>query len=723
MAEIFFLLITSVINLALGFFILTKKGRHTSYTIYFTLASFSIAFLGFATILLNTNANILIEKFVLFSLVSSILFIVLYSFAFNNKHGRLYFNSYILFYVVLIIVLLITDLMVVSVFNQTYGLYVEYGKLFPAFFGFIAISLISLIRNIYIGFQKVTGFKKQQLRYLVLGIAGYVLPVFVFIEILTLQKNYNFGNPGIIFAVFFTTAVSLSIINHRLFSIRTVIIKISKYLLIVISLVPVVLTIRVVKNLIFNYGKYEENLFVLDYFIAILIGVLIINLINRLEKVLIKYINPKIYYLNKLSELIEFSTKAELDSQNIYNTFVTLLKKIFPHNDVYFIEYDEHLKVYPYNKEIKELKNIKKIKEVKDHYFIQEIDFIPFDYQFRTREVPVVIKMLTNIWMVFTRNYYKEVFTKEEIDVIEMLIPKMRDIFKRMDMYETTQNFNRLLRKDVRTGIVELEEKNEDLAEKIIFERDILDILGHELRTPLSIVRNSVFMNENLLKVENPDLVKITKYNEMAKEHVSREIELLERMLSATKIDNNRLQLDLVKVDLNDVIRDSFIGLKEKAEAKGLKVSLKVSLGGANGETEGAFVFADRTRIQEVADNLLDNAIKYTEKGFVEISISKEGKYIVLSFKDSGYGISEDQIDKLGQKFYRVNNYIKNKDDAKDEIVRPGGTGLGLYVSFSLIKAMGGDIKVKSKVGVGSTFTVYLVAYTDQKIKTIDQVS
>ena len=117
----------------------------------------------------------------------------------------------------------------------------------------------------------------------------------------------------------------------------------------------------------------------------------------------------------------------------------------------------------------------------------------------------------------------------------------------------------------------------------------------------------------------------------------------------------------------------------------------------------------------EVLNNLISNAVKYTKQGEVLVKARDFGGFIEVSVADTGNGIAKEDIPKLGQKFYRVTNYIKSKDSDDFDIVRPGGTGLGLYVSFNLIKKMGGDIRVESEVGKGSKFVFTLPKYLYQK--------
>lgn len=265
---------------------------------------------------------------------------------------------------------------------------------------------------------------------------------------------------------------------------------------------------------------------------------------------------------------------------------------------------------------------------------------------------------------------------------------------------------------DIRKARLEQEKLSKKLAKNLKEtqeirqrERDMFDILGHELRTPLGIARNSVYLlnKANEEKDINPEL--LNKYLPIANEHLDREIRLVESILTGTKIENDRLNLILEKVDVTDVINDSLIAYRKRAKIKNLSINFN--------ENKEAYVFADRTRIQEIVDNLIDNAIKYTEVGTVDIKIVQLVNAIRLEISDSGIGISKEDIAKLGNKFYRVNNYLDhNKDDMK--LIRPGGTGLGMFVVFNLVKAMNGHIDITSTPGKGSTFAVTFPIYKGQ---------
>ncbi len=266
-------------------------------------------------------------------------------------------------------------------------------------------------------------------------------------------------------------------------------------------------------------------------------------------------------------------------------------------------------------------------------------------------------------------------------------------------LYKDAQEFNRNLQRKIEEATQEIREKNIKLEEALSFERDMLDILGHELRTPLGTARNAIVLLQMQLVAGNVSQNVILKGVEIAVENIRREAQLLETILASTKIDNNRLDLKMEKVDAKDVIADSIEANKHEANKKNLKLYSELP------DSE-VFCNADRLRIQQIIDNFVSNSVKYTKEGEIKIYLQDEDKFVRFLVKDTGVGIPNEELPNLGKKFYRINNYLNSSGKLGDrKIVRPGGTGIGLYVSFQLVRAMGGEVKIDSEIDVGSTFS------------------
>jgi signal transduction histidine kinase len=263
-----------------------------------------------------------------------------------------------------------------------------------------------------------------------------------------------------------------------------------------------------------------------------------------------------------------------------------------------------------------------------------------------------------------------------------------------------------------------LEEKNIELNAYAEKEKDILDIMGHELRTPIAIVRNSLSMMKSLIDSKQYDQAKLKEYLEIALKSARREIGIIETMLASSKIEGGKIHLVRTNVDPKELVEEALLGQEENYKKKNLQMIINIPDGLPN-------IFADRARSQEVIDNILSNAVKYTNEGTVKIDVSSDKNFVIFKISDTGIGIPNELLHKLGTKFFRVSQHInENVEDTRlYNVVRPGGTGLGLYVTFSLIDLHGGAVQVESKPGKGSTFTFSFPIFKNQKVETDENKS
>lgn len=213
---------------------------------------------------------------------------------------------------------------------------------------------------------------------------------------------------------------------------------------------------------------------------------------------------------------------------------------------------------------------------------------------------------------------------------------------------------------------------------------------SHELRTPLSAISGYL----EILK-EKKELVLDEDANHSMKNmslSVKRLDNLVEDILEVSRIQGNRLPMEITVFNPSDVISQSIDEIRPRALQKNLALNYKPFPGQIQ-------IRADESRLKQVLINLIDNAIKYTQKGGVEVSAAVKNDDFLITVADTGIGISSEDQAKLFQKFQRIKN--KNTMD----II---GTGLGLWISFEIVKRMQGKIAVESIEGVGSHFTIHL---------------
>jgi len=218
-----------------------------------------------------------------------------------------------------------------------------------------------------------------------------------------------------------------------------------------------------------------------------------------------------------------------------------------------------------------------------------------------------------------------------------------------------------------------------------------LAFLGHEIRTPISGIIGYLSLIENGY-YDNKDELK--QFIGNAKNSAESLLELLNSILDLTKIESGRMELYEVDFHLDDIIDQAISINLSKIREKGLYFSREVDSKIPN------TLRGDATRIKQIFVNLINNAIKFTEKGKIEIysrleNISDNSIVIMSSVRDTGIGIPEEKLDLLFKPFSQLDASTSSKY---------GGTGLGLMICKEFVNMMGGKIGVDSNVNMGSTF-------------------
>ncbi|MEQ8507711.1 MAG: ATP-binding protein [Rhodospirillaceae bacterium] len=218
-----------------------------------------------------------------------------------------------------------------------------------------------------------------------------------------------------------------------------------------------------------------------------------------------------------------------------------------------------------------------------------------------------------------------------------------------------------------------------------------LAVISHELRTPLTGI------------IGLADLLRLTKLNQEQNKHLKELTDsaenltlLLNEVLDFSKIESGHLKLEHRAFSLTELLRGIQSLFTSVASAKGYLLELEFS------DLKQDAVVGDPTRLRQVITNIVNNAIKFTEKGGVTIevtqSVDESGlARTSIAVKDTGQGIPADRLDSIFDAFSQVDDTITRQF---------GGTGLGLSIATSLMDFMGGDIQVESVVGLGSKFTV-----------------
>lgn len=230
-----------------------------------------------------------------------------------------------------------------------------------------------------------------------------------------------------------------------------------------------------------------------------------------------------------------------------------------------------------------------------------------------------------------------------------------------------------------------LEQSNRHNEELLTLRQNMMLTVSHDLRSPLTSIMGYADL---IAETTNDD--KCKQYEEAIKLSSDRMLTLLNTLLSYYRLDTGKDEVDMMPFRVKDVLRTLMAEYEPLAAVKDIVI-------------EGAFtgndivVMGDRKRIIQIGSNLMSNAIKFTKKGSVNISVDYRDNTLTIKVQDSGTGMSEEQMKRIFAPF----NRLENADTQE-------GFGLGLSIAKALAELLGGRIEVESHVGFGSLFTVML---------------
>lgn len=222
---------------------------------------------------------------------------------------------------------------------------------------------------------------------------------------------------------------------------------------------------------------------------------------------------------------------------------------------------------------------------------------------------------------------------------------------------------------------------------------EFISIATHELRTPITAIKGYLSLIE---RADGNLTEKQTHYVRRAVEANDRLVRLAEDLLQVIQVEENRLSFSLRPINLLPITRKVVADFLPNAKKKGLILNLVTP-------DFPTTVAADPVRIEQVIANLLDNAIKYTPAGTVEVTFSQSvnrdmrESQVTLAVKDTGIGIPDRELPQIFDKFHRCTNVIPSPQS---------GAGLGLYIVRTFVEKQNGQINVKSRPGRGTTFTL-----------------
>ncbi len=219
---------------------------------------------------------------------------------------------------------------------------------------------------------------------------------------------------------------------------------------------------------------------------------------------------------------------------------------------------------------------------------------------------------------------------------------------------------------------------------------DLINTVSHELRTPLSITKEAIsLVLEQVPGQINDQQAEILG---IAKKNVDRLARMINGLLDVSRIESGHIKIHREDVDLAGLVRLTAASFAAKVREKGLDLQVRLP-------AETVMAYADEDKVGQILMNLVDNAVKFTERGSIEISVEDGASAVEVRVRDTGPGITPHELPRIFDKFTQFGR----KDGPGEK-----GTGLGLSIVKGLVDLHGGKIRVESELGLGSTFAFSL---------------
>ena len=246
----------------------------------------------------------------------------------------------------------------------------------------------------------------------------------------------------------------------------------------------------------------------------------------------------------------------------------------------------------------------------------------------------------------------------------------------------------------LKDSATKLERANEELMKIDEMKSEFISVASHELRTPLTAIKSAVQL---VLEGKTGEINENQKkFLSIAERNINRLASIVNNLLDLSRIESGKIRMKPEEMDLRGAIEFTLLSLKAQADGKSTQLTMDV-------KEELPSVYADGEKVAQILTNLIGNAIKFTPQGgTVSLSAKPFGEdrqMVAVSVRDSGVGIPEDQLDRIFDKFYQVEDCLGHSVE---------GMGLGLAITKGLVEAHHGKIWVESEVGKGSVFTFTL---------------
>ena len=563
---------------------------------------------------------------------------------------------------------------------------------------------------LFVNFLKSHGLKRAQLLYAVVGatiaIAGGGTNFFLWYGI-------NIPPIGNILVPFYVILFSVAIIKYRLMGIKTIVSRLYTYgLLAAFSYAFFYFAILTDEAILGSI--YHPGVLVLGPLKSVLFAILLVPLFDKIQKS-----SDSLFYSNYNPRRIIKDLSIKLNSVINLNQLLISLSEEFKK-----ILTTEDIAVFVFNRELRERQDIcyrlgneyqsplKLGSDLKQSLFGEKKIIIRDEEERAGRKK--IVKEMDNMkakvispltihskvigFILLKDKLSDDPYTQEDIEFLEIISSQAAVAIENAHLYQEVEDFNMTLQHRVDEQTQELQTKADHLKKLMEMRSEFLDITSHQLRTPVSVIKGVLSMMEE-------GSVPPEKQKDFIRGALEKSIklgEIINDILRASEMDTERFSLHLKSVDLNELFKKVEAEKIRSANARNIKLNFILP------PEPLPPVLSDDRYLEQALVNLINNALQYTIKGSITVSVTAQKKTVLIRIIDTGIGIPKKDLPKLFQKFGRAENAVVTYTD---------GSGLGLYIIKEIIDANpGAKIEIeKTDVNKGTTMAMTLPIY-DEKL-------
>jgi len=549
--------------------------------------------------------------------------------------------------------------------------------------------------------KQATGYYREQIRYVIWGsLVGFIGGSTNFPLMMGLDWFPALGSPLV---VAYPIIFGYTMVRHRLMDIKFVLRGSFVYISTLCAIMLMVVSIEYV------FSLYFASLSTWAEVIVLILALLSFNKVKKyFYNIANKYFFSSLYDSRQVISEFSDNLRSTLELENIYHFISNTLFSIFHTLGVGILLFNEKRQNYQivYNKGFKssQSKQFARDRRLYDIFIkhnkpiiIEELSKLNNSDSKATVDLlkefkvavlsPLKIKNKTIGLIAISNKESGDMYNEEDLQVLEVICAQSAIALENALLYEESQQFGQKLKKEVERATVDLRHANARLKELDQAKTEFISIASHQLRTPLSAIKGYLSM---VLEGDfGPVSSKLNKIVKDVFQSNERLVRLVNVFLNVSRIESGRLKVAKTDFDLVAWAGKSINDMISEAERKGLKLEFVK-------KKDKIMVNADQDKIMDILINFIDNAIKYSQKGKITVTVEKREDSARVTVKDNGIGIGPEEIKELFTKFTR---------GRKVSQISTSGSGLGLFIAKKIVELHKGKIWAESKgEGKGSSF-------------------